>query len=568
MTRRRLLPAFALAGAAILAAGCSRRPGPADTIYFGGPILTMVGEAPAYVEAVAVEDGRIVFTGTKAEALELAGPATSLRDLRGTAMLPGFIDAHSHFMFALNMVNQVNVAGPPVGPCTDIPSVIAALKAYRAAARIPEGGWIIGWGYDPEQLAERRHITKRDLDPHFPGHKVMLIHVSSHGAVLNSKALEWAGIDENTKTPPGGVINRLPGSNEPAGLLMETAYLPVMARLPQPSEAQRLELVRGAQMTYAREGYTHAQEGFTHLKDFRFLRKAADEDRFFLDIAALAAFTEVPQWLNHPDYAFGRYYKRLKLQGVKFVQDGSPQGRTAYVTSPYLTGGPGGEKDWRGEPTLPREQFLEQVQAVLDAGLQVFVHANGDAAIDQVIEAVENAGITAADDRRTVVIHSQFQRPDHLPAYARLGLTPSYFTNHCFFWGDVHINNIGMEKAAFISPIKAARQAGLVYSNHSDFTVTPLDPMFILWTAMARETRSGTVLGPEQRVDAYTALQGLTAGPAWQLFEEDRKGAIREGLLADFVILSRDPIETPVDEIRSIEVLETIKEDRTVFRAE
>ena len=160
MTRRRLLPAFALAGAAILAAGCSRRPGPADTIYFGGPILTMVGEAPAYVEAVAVEDGRIVFTGTKAEALELAGPATSLRDLRGMAMLPGFIDAHSHFMFALNMVNQVNVAGPPVGPCIDIPSVIAALKAHGAAARIPEGGWIIGWGYDPEQLAERRHIRK------------------------------------------------------------------------------------------------------------------------------------------------------------------------------------------------------------------------------------------------------------------------------------------------------------------------------------------------------------------------------------------------------------------------
>jgi predicted amidohydrolase YtcJ len=265
---------------------------------------------------------------------------------------------------------------------------------------------------------------------------------------------------------------------------------------------------------------------------------------------------------------FGEYHNGLKLQGIKFTQDGSPQGKTAWVSTPYLTGGPGGEENWRGEPTQPKEAFIAQVKAAFDAGLQVQVHANGDATIDATIEAVERAGITAADDRRTLVIHSQFQRPDQLDKYVELGMSPSYFTNHCYFWGDVHIKNIGREKADFISPVKAAKDKGLVYSNHTDFNVTPLDPFFVIWTAMARESRSGEVIGPDQRVDAYTALQGLTTGPAWQLFEEDRKGKIKEGLLADFVILSENPLETGVDGIRDIEVLETVKKGTTIYKAQ
>ncbi|MEB3192214.1 MAG: amidohydrolase family protein [Snowella sp.] len=195
------------------------------------------------------------------------------------------------------------------------------------------------------------------------------------------------------------------------------------------------------------------------------------------------------------------------------------------------------------------------------------IHANGDATIDQAIEAVEKAGITAKNDRRTVIIHSQFQRPDQLDKYAKLGISPSYFTNHTFFWGDVHIKNIGREKADFISPMKAAKKKGLVISNHTDFNVTLLDPFFVIWTAMKRESQKGEIIGKDQRVDAYTALQALTTGPAWQVFEENRKGMIKEGLLADFVILSADPVKTNVDNIREIKVIETIKEDKTIFKS-
>ncbi|GMR17026.1 MAG: amidohydrolase [Gammaproteobacteria bacterium] len=535
-------------------------------IYLHGRILTMAGDTPEYAEAVATRDGRIVFVGAEKDALSRY-PGAQRRDLAGKTLLPGFIDPHSHFMFALNMVNQVNVASPPVGPAVNIPATIDALREYLNEAQVPAGGWLVGWGYDSEALQERRHITRQDLDPYFPEHKVMLIHVSGHGAVLNSRALEFAGINATTATPPGGIINRLPGSSEPAGLLMETAYLPVFESIPQPSADELLQLMQPAQMMYASAGYTHAYEGFTHLKDLHFLQRAAEEGAIFLDISVLPGFTEAAEWMHDPQYRFGEYHRGLKLQGIKFTQDGSPQGRTAYVSTPYLTGGPGGQENWRGEPTQPKADFIDQVGSAFDAGLQVFIHANGDAAIDEAIEAVQRAGITASDDRRTVVVHSQFQRPDQLDQYVRLGMTPSYFSNHTFFWGDVHIRNIGREKARFISPIKSATDRGLVYSNHTDFNITPLDPMFVLWTAMARESRGGEIIGADQRVDAYTALQGLTTGPAWQLFEEHRKGMIAEGLLADFVILSADPVAAGVEKIRDIRVLETIKEDRTIFRA-
>jgi len=200
--------------------------------------------------------------------------------------------------------------------------------------------------------------------------------------------------------------------------------------------------------------------------------------------------------------------------------------------------------------------------------IQINFHANGDAAIDDAIYAIEKAGITAKDDKRPIIIHSQFQRPEHLQKYVELGITPSYFTNHVFFWGDVHIKNVGEKKASFISPLKTAKEMGIITSNHTDFNVTPLNPFFILWTATNRITRSGKVLGANEKVDTYTALQGLTTGPAYQFFEENRKGKIKEGMLADFVILKNNPLKQEIANLRDNEVLETVKEGKTIFKKE
>jgi predicted amidohydrolase YtcJ len=539
----------------------------ADLIIHGGPILTMEGVTPTYVEAVVVDEGQIVFAGSDVEAMKLKADGTRVKDLGGKAMLPGFVDGHSHFMFAINMAQQVNVAASPVGPGDTIPAIVAALQGFQQERQIPKGEWIVGWGYDGATLQEGRDMTRTDLDAAFPDHKVMTIHVSGHGAVLNSKALEWAGLTADSPTPAGGIIARMADGKTPAGLIMERAYEPVFSKMPQPTEAEMLDLMKPAQMMYASNGYTLVNEGFTHAKDISFLQKAAAGKRMFLDFVAWPGFTDIPAWLDKPEFPFNTWQDRLKLGGLKITLDGSPQGKTAYVTTPFLTGGPQGQKGWRGEPNLPYADLEKLVLMAHGKGLQLIIHANGDAAIDDTIKALGVAGIKAGDDSRPVVIHSQFQRPDQLAKYKELGVTPSYFTNHAYFWGDVHRRNIGETKAAFISPMKAAVDAGLVIANHSDFNVTPLDPMFMLWSSMARTTRSGFVLGPDQRVDAYTGLKALTSGPAYLHREEKSRGSIAPGKLADFVILSADPVGTPVDGIRAIKVIETIKEGRTIFPA-
>ncbi len=534
-------------------------------LYFGGDIITMDGDQPDYAEAVVEKDGKIVFVGARAEA-EKNYPGARMIDIKGNVMLPAFLDPHSHFMSAIMVVNQVNVAAPPVGSAKSISQIIEKLKAYAEKNYVPDDGWVVGWGYDQDLLDEKRHVTRKDLDAVFPKRKVMIIHVSMHGAVLNSAALKWAGIDAKTKTPSGGVIARLPGSNEPAGLLMETAYIPVFAKLPQPGEAEMLDLMKPAQMMYASNGYTQAVEGFSHVKDLDFLMKAANQERIFLDILALPAFTEMDQWFDNPKYMFGEYHNGLKLQACKITLDGSPQGKTALVSHSYHGGGPAGQKDWKGESSISQEQLDAITKKMFDADIPLHIHTNGDAAIDMMIKTVEKAGITARDDRRTVIVHSQFQRPEQLPRYRELGLTPSYFTLHTYYWGDVRIKNIGKAAAFFISPVKAAKAQGIVYSNHTNFNVTPLDPFWVLWSAMARESRSGVIIGPDQRVDAYTALQSLTTGPAWQVFEENCKGRIKKGVNADFVVVKHNPLKQKVSEIKSNEVLATVKEGRVIYK--
>lgn len=554
----------------------------ADIVIFGGPIVTMNDAAPT-AEAVAVKDGVIVAVGPQSDVRNSwVGPQTRLIDLDGHALLPGFIDAHGHFMNAPRVVVWANLSLAPVGPVSAIPDIVKALQDNQAQRSIPKGEWVIGYGYDSSGLEEGRELTRMDLDAHFPDNPVMAIHVSNHGAVLNSSALDLFEITAETPTPEGGLIARLPGSNEPAGLLMETAFLPIFAQVPQPSEAELLDLLQPAQQIYASKGVTTAQEGATHAEELTFLRKAANEKRLYIDVVSLPFAAEVPKIfrsylstdndgkivaVGDASKEFGYYDNRLKLGGIKLVNDGSPQGKTAYWTKPLLTGGPAGEQEWVGQPVFPPELIAKLYKSLTEKNIQIWSHANGDAAIDMVIASADGAGVHAGDDRRHVVIHSQCMRPDQLDAYARIGLSPSFFTEHTYFWGDVHIENLGEDRAFFISPMKSAVAKGLRCSNHNDFMVTPVDPMLMVWSAMTRQSRSGVIVGPDERVDVMTALKAVTTTAAWQYREEDRKGSIEIGKLADLVILDRNPVTADVDDIPSIKVVETFKEGTTVYRA-
>ncbi len=553
-----------------LLTGCkSSQPAPAataDQIYFGGPIVT-VNDAQPSAEAIAIKDGKIIAVGNRTD-VEAAhkGQLTEMVDLGGKTLVPGFIDAHSHFLFALDMPTQANLSAPPVGPVKSIPDIIAELKKLQARLNIPKGDWVIGYGYDGNNLAEGREITREDLDPAFPDNPVMLIHVSQHGAVLNSAGFKKFNITAKTPTPPGGVIVRKPGSQEPAGLLMETAYIPLMSQMPQPSEADRLARLNAAQQIYASNGYTTIQEGATHLKDVEFLKKGAAQKLLYLDIVSLPIFLDLKNALaEYPASSWGAYDNRLKLGGVKIVLDGSPQGKTAYFTRPYLTGGPEGQKNWRGEPTAPEKDFFAMLGPLYaNNSFRTFAHCNGDAAVDMYLDLLEKFGVKPGS--RPVAIHSQFVRADQLDRYVKLGVVPSMYPEHTFFFGDVHIKNLGMDRASFMSPTESALKKGLHVTLHTDFNVLPLDPMLVMWTAMNRTTRSGVVLGADERLTAAQALKAITLDSAYEYMEEGAKGSLEVGKLADLTVLSGNPLTATGDALKDIKVVETIKEGKSIYK--
>ena len=541
----------------------------ADTIYVGGSIVT-INDAEPVVEALAVKDGRILALGThgKIEALH-KGEATTVVDLAGKTMLPGFLDPHSHYFSSLSVANQVNVFAPPAGPGKDIPSIVAELKRFRAGRGIPKGQLIQAYGYDENAMPNRIALTRDDLDKDFPDNPVLVGHVSMHGAVLNSAAMKLYGISADTETPPGGVILRKPGSNEPAGLVMETAYLPIFMSLPKPTAEQEIEWSRAGQMLYAAAGITTAHEGATHAADLALMQRAAAAGANIIDVVAYPFFTDLDAVLEkNPLATWGQYANRLKLGGAKITLDGSIQAKTGLFTTPYLTGGPGGQKDWRGEPGFPEEFVQAFVKKVYELGLPLNIHANGDGAIDLALRAHEYAAAgDLARPRRVTVIHSQFVRPDQLEKYAAYSMRPSFFTAHAYYFADTHMLNRGKEASFFLSPMRAAIDKGLRPTNHTDFVVTPLDQMFLVWTAVNRVSRNGIVIGPDQRVTPLEALQAITINAADQYGESESKGSLEPGKLADLVVLDGNPLTVDPMAIKNIRVVETIKEGQTIYKA-
>lgn len=555
--------------------GCqssANRANKADVIYYGGSIITMEGDTATYVEALAVKDGKILYVGEKAEAEKMKDSQTQMKDLEGKTLLPGFIDAHSHLATAMNIMGQANVSSPPVGNCADIDGILQELKKFKADNNIKDGEWIFGWGYDDTQLKEKRHPNKTDLDKEFPNNPVFLQHVSGHMGVANSLALKEAKIDDKTPDPAGGLILRMAGSQEPSGVVQEMATHQFVEIIAESFADKMPELLQKTLNEYASNGMTTIQEGFSDEKMIDFLRASAKEGKLSIDVVALPNFLIIDKYASDTSTHWRQYDNHLKLEGVKIISDGSPQGKTAFFTKPYLTDVPGCTHDCKGFPNLTQEQMNTLFVTCYKNNIQVFIHCNGDASMDMALAAHEEACKTLNQpldtDRRTIIIHSNFVRQDQLEKYKKYNIIPSFFTNHAYFWGDVHILNLGLERASFLSPLVSAEKLGLRYTNHTDYNITPLSQLFTVWTAVNRLTRSGIVIGENERTSPYKALQAVTINGAYEYFEEDRKGSLKEGKLADFVILDNDPLKVDPLKISEIKVEETIKEGKTVFLKE
>jgi predicted amidohydrolase YtcJ len=576
------LPAFAMATACLMTGiGKSQevmpaRPGlasqvqdkAADTIYTGGDIITINDQQPS-AEALAVKGGKIVAVGPRAD-VEKAykGVTTKVVDLGGKVLLPGFLDAHSHYISALSVAHQVNLYAPPAGPGKDPASIVAELVKFRDTNKIAKGEVIQAYGYDDNAMPNGRRLNRDDLDKAFPDNPVLVGHVSMHGAVLNSAALKKWGISAKTKTPPGGIIVRKPGTQEPYGLIMETAYLPIFATLPQPTKAQELAWSKAGQLIYAQQGITTAHEGATHLADLELMKRAAAASTPLIDVVAYPFITDLEAILQrYPKETWGKYDNRIKIGGVKITIDGSPQGKTAYFTTPYLTGGPGGETTWLGELSFPEDVITKAVKRVYAMGVPLNLHANGDAAIDTFLRAHEQAAAgDLGKERHVTMIHSQFVRKDQLDKYVMYKIRPSFYTLHTYYFADAHIANRGRAQTMYISPMRDAIDKGLLPTNHTDFIVAPLDQMFMMGSAVNRLSRSGEVIGADQRVTPMEALKAMTINVALQYDEQASKGSLEVGKLADLVVLDRNPLKVDPMQIKTIKVMETIKEGQSIYK--
>ncbi|MEM1230968.1 MAG: amidohydrolase [Pseudomonadota bacterium] len=549
----------------------------ADWLFIGRHILPMTGsEAPTADKdgdrALAVVGREIAWLGAAADAAAWQGPKTQTIELGDRALLPGFIDAHGHVTFQAATIDMANVAAPPVGPVKDMRSLIRTLADYIEAKRPEPGSWIIGNGYDDSLLREQRHPTRRDLDKVTTEHPIALIHVSGHLMTANSAALKLAGITSDSEDPHGGHIRRFAGSEEPSGVLEETA---TYALRPFAFSAQKdpLKSLGDALALYASHGITTVQDGATAPPGIELLQSAAAAGLIEQDVIFFPVVNDV---VPIPGKWFlGRYRDRVKAGGVKLVLDGSPQGKTAFLSQPYHVPPEGKDADYRGYPIHTPEKVRRMVGHYLDAGVPMLAHANGDAAADLLIDAVAASlrGLgeerdVPARDHRTVMIHAQTVRDDQLDDIAQLGIIPSFFSAHTFFWGDWHRDSVlGKERALRISPMASSTARGIPYTVHNDAPIVPPDMIRLLWASTNRETRSGKTLGAKERASTWEALLAITRHAARQAFEESRKGTLEAGKLADLVVLSRNPLTMRASALRKLQVEGTWSHGRQIYAA-
>lgn len=541
--------------------------GSADRIWTGN-IIT-INDAMPRAQAVAERAGTIVAVGSIDEVNKFKGASTQVIDLGDRTMLPGFVDAHGHVVMGGMQAMAANVLPAPDGNVTDVASLQRSLRDWMAANEqlVKDVNLIMGFGYDNSMLKELRPPTRQELDEVSKDVPVIIIHQSGHIFVVNTKALEICGVTADTPDPSGGVIQREADGKTPNGCLEETAGFPVLAKLLSQIGAKRAPAVALAgTKLWSRFGYTTAQEGRATPATAAIIQKVAEAGDLKIDVA-LYPDVLVDREFIKKNYS-PTYTKRVRVAGAKLTIDGSPQGFTAWRDRPYYDPVGNYKPGYSGYAAATPEQCMDAIDWAFANGLQIMTHANGEAAIDGLITAVQEATKKHPEGaRRPVLIHGQFIREDQVDSLKRLSIIPSLFPMHTFYWGDWHRDHtVGPVLAENISPTGWCVQRDMIFTSHHDAPVAFPDSMRVLDATVTRRTRSGDILGPAQRVDVITALKAMTIWPAHQHFEEKIKGSIEVGKLADFVILSKDPTAIDPETIDTIKVLETIKEGESVFK--
>ncbi|RAI02056.1 amidohydrolase [Acuticoccus sediminis] len=510
----------------------------ADVVLKNGRIWC--GLAEGACSAIALWGGRVLATGDGDELDALIGPETRVVDLDGRLATPGLNDAHLHLLPYGRAMAEVDLR-PKAAPTLD--ALIDALKARAAVT--PPGEWIRGRGYDHFEFAEKRHPFREELDAAVPDHPVYIVRTCGHLAVANSMALERAGIGEGTPSPAGGLIERQNGRL--TGLLAETARELVMHALPTPTEADLVAAIeRGGNdlltygITSCMEAAVGIESGWLEMLAYQTARRSGrlpvrtyavlmgDRNRTILDRAYEAG------------YVTGSGDDMLRIGGVKIFTDGSAGGRTAAMSRPYLGGG---DNDL-GILCLPDAELDAMVLAAHRRGYRMTIHAIGDAAIGQTLTALEKALDDTPDpDRRHRIEHCGWLTDEQMERLAARHILPAPQPAFIYYFGDLYLDVLGMERSAASHPMRTWIEKGLEPSASTDCPVTAVNPFPNLYTMVTRRTNRGTQIGPEHKLSLAEALHAYTYASAYAAKEEAIKGRLVPGQLADVAVFSRDMFE-------------------------
>lgn len=536
------------------------------TVYFNGDILTMQGDQPEYIEALVVQNDKILFAGKKIQALTQAGTNPALHDLKGTTLMPGFIDSWGHFTLVAQNTLGVNLGyfakNPPNSKAQALNKLLVEGKPFN--------GWVLSSGYSAAMLSDGG-LSLADLDKAFPDQPLLLQNISTLTGQVNTAGLKKLGITKDTKAA-GGFISVDPKTGQLTGELIGAPYMDAVARaVGQLSQDVTFDIFRKAEQIYLSNGFTTAQSYEATVDEINKMRAARAQKVVSIDLITLPTFDVVDELLKtNPNFKFGAYDSNdrgFKVAGMMVPTDGAPQLRLAYFTKPYADTGSFG-KEWRGFAAISQSSLDHYVKLAYQKNIPYFGYSNGDAGIDMTLSAITKAiketGIT--ENKRTVISHSFFAREDQLKQYREQNIMAITLTNHIWMYGDVYLQILGEERANNISPLKTADQLGVRTGIHNDTPSSGPNPMFTIWSAVNRKTLSGKTLGKEQHIGVYKALQGFTTSAAYQYKEESTKGALAKGMLADLVILDRNPLKVLPDDIKNIEVLQTIKHGKPLYR--
>ncbi len=536
----------------------------ADTIYYNGEIIPMIGE-DQQAEALAIKEGKILAIGNFNSMQSFKGKSTQLINLEGKTITPGFIDAHGHFAQYIPIINMPSVYPSPIGTSDNINAIQKKIRNYLAQPEVNKDRLQFTYGYDDAQLAEKRHPTRWELDKVTDGVKLCAVHISGHLASCNSAALKLLNYNKDSENPAGGVIRR-DNKGELTGILEESAIYPIFAHLDIDSQEQAVTNAKQVQKMFNSYGVTTAQEGLAMGPTLKMLKNLADAGALTMDLQVYAKWLDLDSAMKL--LTLGEYHNGLKLAGVKLVGDGSPQGKTAYLTTPYFEVPENQPFHYHGYPVLTQAEMDKFVDKAYIAEAQILSHSNGDASMDILLNAIEKANLKyGLADRRTVAIHAQTMRLDQVKRMKSLNMIPSFFPAHTYFWGDYHRDSVlGPWRASNISPTGWANEHELRFTIHMDAPVLFPDMMRNMWSAVNRVTRSGKTLGKNHKITAYQALEAITINAAYQGFEEHSKGSLEVGKRADLVILDKNPLKVPSMKIKDIEVIETIKDGQSIYQ--